>query len=352
MKRTIAPWLAAGALGAALVAAQPVAAATAPACDRACLEGFADRYMAALPKHDIRGLPWAGLVKFTENNVALEIGDGAWGTVTEVLGGPTVLKVADPKTGNVGWWGVIRERDTISPYAMRLKVVDGKIAEVETMIARKGYGANFTADFAKMTHDPQWTETIPPAKRLSREKLISYADGYFSTLELNDGVLRTEFAADCARMEDGFLTAGNPDPKSGNSRNSCGDQFKTGSFHMDDRVRDRRHFLVDEERGIVMSAAYIDHAAYQTEITLTDGTKRPAGIKAPHVWCLIEMFKVKDGKLSRVEADFIAVPYRMPSPWVLDGAPTNNRLEDYPLPRDRVGRAMKTSAKTGKGGAK
>ncbi|MEO6338595.1 MAG: hypothetical protein ABIO39_01035 [Caulobacteraceae bacterium] len=349
MRTTIAPWLAAGALGAALVAALPAAAATAPACDRACLEGFADKYMAALARHDTRGVPWAKLVKFSENNVALEIGDGAWGTVTDVLGGQAVLKVADPKTGNVAWWGAVREKDIESLYSMRLKVIDGKIAEVETMITRKAYvGANFNVDISKLKHDPQWTEVIPAAKRLSREKLITFADGYFSTLELNDGVLRTDFAADCARMENGFYTAGNPDPKSGNSHNYCGDQFKTGSFHIDDRVRDRRHFLVDEERGIVMSAAYIDHAAMQTEITLTNGTKRPSGIKAPHVWCLLEMFKVKDGKLSRIEANFIAVPYRMPSPWVLDGAPTNNRLEDYPLPRERVGRAMKTSAKRGK----
>src|SRR3954470_20556506 len=146
MKTTIPSWLGAGALSAALLLALPAAAAKAPACDRACLEGFADRCMAALPKHDTRGLPWAPLVKFTENNVALEIGDGAWGTVTEVLGGPTVLKVADPKTGNVGWWGAIRERDVDSLYSMRLKVIDGKIAEVETMIVRKGYGANFNVD--------------------------------------------------------------------------------------------------------------------------------------------------------------------------------------------------------------
>jgi hypothetical protein len=58
------------------------------------------------------------------------------------------------------------------------------------------------------------------------------------------------------------------------------------------------------------------------------------------------MFKVHNGKLSRIEAVFIAPPYRMPSPWVLDGAPTNNRLEDYPLPRQRKGREMlRTSAR-------
>jgi len=355
--RTAAPvrvkfpgWLCAVAFGSIVAGAALPAAAAAPkaACDRACLEGFADAYMAALAKRDPRGAPFAKFVKFTENNIALEIGDGLWGTVTNVAGGPAVLKVADPQTGTVGWWGAVSEKDVSSPYAMRIKVEGGKIAEVETMVARKSYiGANFPMDVSNLTHDPLWTQPLPANQRMSRAKLISYADGYFSTLELNDGVLRTDFSDDCKRLENGLWTAGSPDPKaSANSRLTCGPQFKTGAFHIDDRVRDRRYFLVDEERGIVMSAAWIDHAASQTEITLTDGTRRPAGVKAPHNWSLLEMFKVHNGKLARIEAAFIAMPYRMPSPWVLDGAPTSNRLEDYPLPRQRKGREMlRTSAK-------
>ena len=339
-------WLGAVAFGFIVAGATTPAAAAAPACNRACLEGVADAYMAALAKRDPRAAPLAKFVKFTENNVALEIGDGLWGTVTKVSDGASVLKVADPKTGMVGWWGAVSEKDVLSPIAVRLKVENGKITEVETMVARKSYiGANFPMDVSNLKHDPLWYQPLPANQRMSREKLITYADGYFSTLELNDGVLRTDFSDDCARLENGLWTAGNPDPKaSANSKQNCGAQFKTGQFHIDDRVRDRRHFLVDEERGIVMSAGWIDHAASQTEITLTDGTKRPSGIKAPHNWSLLEMFKVHNGKLARIEAAFIAVPYRMPSPWVLDGAATNNRLTDYPLPRQRKGREMLRAA--------
>ena len=322
----------------------PAAAATsaAPACNRACLEGVADAYMAALGKRDPRAAPLAKFVKFTENNIALEVGDGLWGTITKVSDGPSVLKVADPRTGMVGWWGVVSEGDVMSPIAVRLKVEAGKITEVETMVARKSYlGGNFPMDVSNLKHDPLWYQPLPANQRMSREKLISYADGYFSTLELNDGVLRTDFSADCARLENGLWTAGATDPKaSANSKLNCGPQFKTGAFHIDDRVRDRRYFLVDEERGIVMSAAWIDHAAMQTEIVLTDGTRRPSGLKAPHNWSLLEMFKVRGGQLARIEAAFVAVPYRSPSPWVLDGAPTRNKLTDYPLPRQRKGREM------------
>ena len=51
-------------------------------CDRACLEGFVNQYLDALLAHDPFGLPWAPKVKFTENDQAVEIGEGLWATAT------------------------------------------------------------------------------------------------------------------------------------------------------------------------------------------------------------------------------------------------------------------------------
>src|SRR5215472_1514853 len=47
-----------------------------PDCERHCLDGFVDQYLAALVAHEPARLPWAKKVKFTENNVELQIGDG------------------------------------------------------------------------------------------------------------------------------------------------------------------------------------------------------------------------------------------------------------------------------------
>ncbi len=42
--------------------------------------------------------------------------------------------------------------------------------------------------------------------------MIALADGYFSTLQLNDGTIRTRFAPDCNRVEKiGVQTTNNPD---------------------------------------------------------------------------------------------------------------------------------------------
>ncbi len=45
----------------------PFGSAATPPCDRACMTAIADRYLAALVRHDPAGLPLNRDVKFTEN---------------------------------------------------------------------------------------------------------------------------------------------------------------------------------------------------------------------------------------------------------------------------------------------
>ncbi len=73
---------------------------------------------------------------------------------------------------------------------------------------------------------------------------------------------------------------------------------------------------VDEERGIVLAAGFIDHEGRLGEYTLTNGTKRTSNYRRPHTYVLFEAFRIEAGKIQQVEAVFITVPYNMPSPWV------------------------------------
>src|ERR1019366_9150542 len=80
----------------------------AAAYDRSCLIGIADRYLAAMVKHDPAGLPLAPKVKYTENTAAIPVGDGLWVGVSEA---PSTFKVyaADPVSGQVAFFGVLKE---------------------------------------------------------------------------------------------------------------------------------------------------------------------------------------------------------------------------------------------------
>ncbi len=50
----------------------------AASCDRACLEGFVDRYFAAVIADDPSAVPLARNVRFTENGQVLPLGEGLW----------------------------------------------------------------------------------------------------------------------------------------------------------------------------------------------------------------------------------------------------------------------------------
>lgn len=284
-------------------------------CDRACLYGHLDRYLEALKNKDPQRLPWATAAKTSENNVVLMIGDGLWATITGL--GDYQLKFADPASGQVGYFGAVEETDAVSPFVVRLKIEDGRIAEAETLVRRAADEATVMAP-PKFENKPILNEVMPAEDRLPRERLISIADGYFDTLQLNDGTLFTHFDPQCNRVENGVQTTNNPalSKLSASLAMSCEEQFKLGYFRYDDRLRARRYPLVDVERGLVLAGTFIDHAGRIGKFNLSNGTPEESRYRRPHSLYLLELFKInKEGKIRQIEAVFMSVPYHMPSPW-------------------------------------
>ena len=284
-------------------------------CDRACLYRHLDAYLEALVDKDPGRLPWAKSARTSENNVELAIGDGLWGTISGLE--DYQVRFADPVEGQVGYFGAVEETGAISPFALRLKVADGRITEAESLVRRKADEGNFMAE-PKFQPKAVLNEVLPQADQIPRERLISIADGYFDTLQLNDGTLFTQFDTECNRVENGVQTTNNPELKelSFTLTLGCAEQFKLGNFRFDDRLRARRYPLVDVERGLVLGTAFIDHSGRLGTYKLTDGQVAESRYRRPHSYYLIELFKVnKAGKIRQIEAVFMSVPYRMPSPW-------------------------------------
>ena len=264
------------------------------ACDRTCLFAAANNYMDALAAHELARVAWAPAVRYTENNVSMMIGDGVWGAATARDQSP--LLVADTRSGNVGWYGTLAEHGQLSYYGMRLKVVNHQVAEVEVILDRKG-DAGPWGDPAHFVHDPAFSTVLPPGQRSARPAMVALVDGYFSTVQKNDGVIHTRFDAQCAREENGQVTTNGG---FGSDAQGCEAQFKLGTFRFVDRVRDRRITLVDEERGIVMAQASFDHGATFEDYQTTDGKAAKNPIKSPTTISLMEMFKIRSGRLYRI----------------------------------------------------
>ena len=290
-----------------ILLAAPLLGATAAqaACDDGCLRRIADQYRAAYVHHDPTQAPFAARVRFMENNVQLPFPDGSWDVVTSEVG--PALTVSDPVSGGAGVYTAIMMGNTPAFLAIRLRVVRGRIVEVEHLLSTKRLvSAPPTpfGDVTKLTHDPLTSQLLTPAQRRPRAELIRIADGYFATLSHNDGTLHTVFAPTCHRIENGMETA----------PHGCEGPFRLGTYLFNVRVR-REPILVDEARGLVMFRGFIDHKGNVIDFKLTDGTPRTSPFQEPHTWSFVETFKIIDGAVGPVEADFIGSPYYSISPW-------------------------------------
>src|SRR5208282_2383619 len=167
-------------------------------CDRACLIGLMDQYRSALMAHDPMRLPLASNIRFTENTIALPLGKGLWATASGF--GNYKQYFADPVSGQVGFIGVVKENDIPAILAIRLKVANRQITEIETIVPRESKSAS--ALDAIGTPKALWDEVLPPPERRSRQQLASITNSYFEAIVHSDGSL-APFDKDCRRAENG-----------------------------------------------------------------------------------------------------------------------------------------------------
>lgn len=307
-------------------------------CNRACLEGFVDRYLDAVIDDDPSKLPLSELVRFTEDGQHLEIGDGLWNTMKAK--GTYRLFVADVPAGQVGFVGTIYEdhRDpsmrTPAVIALRLRIEHDMITEIEQIVIRDEQAAQRIE--AMGSPRPAFTRATPRGERMSRTDLIATANKYFTGMQRNDGRGDYPFADDCNRFENGGQSTNAPGPKpdpataTGYSGTwSCREQFESGLLFFVNRIRDRRFVAVDEERGIVFSFAFFDHSGGEHRNgVLPDGRKVVAGPVQPWTWEIAEIFKVENGLIHEIEAVLQRSAYGMNSGWSSWEAGMSDRAQD------------------------
>jgi hypothetical protein len=313
---------------AAAAPAATVGGGVAPPCDRACMTGLVDRYLAALVAHDPAGLPLNPDVKFTENTARLEVGsEGLWVGASEVPTGPRIYAI-DVGAGEAGFYGVMKERGKPLLLALRLKLVNGKITEIEHVLART-LREDALANLAKSR--PEFSADVAPAERLPRERMVAIADSYFEALEHADGKL-APFADDCVRRENGGQTTHNatpvpwPVPLGSKAADdamayigtlSCSDQLDTHVMDFITRLWPRRHEIVDEEKGLVFSFPMFQHRGGSGTIRIyhVPGVDSlPLGGGASNLQAG-EIFKIVNGRIAGVEAMGVQLPYGTKSGW-------------------------------------
>jgi|GEM_PF-181493 len=300
-----------GAAVAALALTPGTAAAQgAQTCDATCLTGLSNSFMDAMTRSDPVGVSWAERVGYAENSVKQRIGEGSWVTIKAFS--KTPLVVADPVRGRVVWAGMIEDHGQPGFYAMDMKVKDGKIAAVQSVIRRKE-GRQPFGDPTAHAPDRKFTTALAANARLSRGKMEALVDGYFASMAANGETIGVGFDRGCTNIENGVPMAGML-PTERASDASCEAALKRGLYAEFEAVR-HEVVAIDEARGLVAAIGYRDLPGAETSFTARDGKTYPAEAKYPRTVGFVSIFKIENGRIARIETTSNEVPYLIPAPF-------------------------------------
>ena len=271
------------------------------ACDRACLTGFADTYFKALVDNRASAVPLAPNVKVTLNGQSMKLEQAFWDGAERIV---YRWDIVNEQLGDLASEAVVLNADASKTmFMVRLKVVGGKITEVETIKANKGE--------ADRLWDPDNLTAVSPALQLSIRDadqdsyygLIAAAESYWRAFQTNgtDAYHPASLMPDARRFENGVQTTGLV-------RNgvyaSASEGFDKGRFK-GRNLWDRRYPVVDTERGIVLSIV---------RFGLKDGMKSES-VATANDRLVAEFFAVKSGKIQEVHAVLFNLPDAKPTGW-------------------------------------
>lgn len=292
-------------------------ARTAQPCDRACLKGYMTRYLAALAAKDPSRLPTSPRTRFTENGVAIPLGEALWYTITAL--GSYRSDYVDTGAGQIASVVTFVENDKPGIMSVRLRVEGGVLTEIETVLNRNNKNAA-----AMLPPDPIWEEIEPASSRLSREELARGAEGYMKAVAENDSRHVRFNEKSCIRFENSSVmalapgdTPPGPTPSNDGTDNwlniiadtlriGCGPQIDTGVYSFITSYNNARFPVIDEERQVVFAQFNFRRAGKIQGIDYKGKHYSYFyGMQFPNENLLGEAFKFRDGGITRVQGVFL-----------------------------------------------
>ncbi len=292
-------WIAA----AMLMASTATAASAQQACDRACLGGVLDQFVAAVLAKDPGKAPLAYGFRQTANAVGTAAGAGIWQSLTAF--GPVTRRYFDPVTGGAELFGVATDKGEPAVVSLRLKVEGRLITEAEWHVAHKG-DAGIQGEPASVLFDPDKLAASPPpervvakAQRLPRETLVRVVNSYFDGITASDPKLVLAHPG-CSRMENGLEVTGRPlrPGTEGQGFEGKGDCM-TGYAGLNiANVAARRFLLVDEEAQVGIASAVV--------------VRKPGVPRRRNYF--MEAFTIDGGRIAHVHAAMLYADPTLPVP--------------------------------------
>jgi hypothetical protein len=218
------------------VRAESAAAIQAKGCTRPMLQTAVDSYLAAQGAGNLSKMPFASQVKYIENMTEIKKDQGLWNTPLPIAFHRSLLDVDSCRT-----FTEVIVTEAANPYVLgtRLKVEDGKIAEIESIITKKGDWLFNADNYLKYSKAEDW-RVLNANERIDRQALINAGNAYFD--HFSDKNVQAPFGTPCARLEGGMYTTRNfDDPKA-----TCDIGFPEDKLPIINRS-----YVVDVEMGTV-----------------------------------------------------------------------------------------------------
>jgi len=255
-------------------------------CDRACLEQHVSDYASALINKDPSSLKVTSNLKVSENSVAVKLGQGpSWEGITAFRSQPQFI--SDVQNQEVGYMGVVTSKGEPAFLALRLKINDDKISEVESILSYDGEGGPAFLPEGMIYRESPYIREVPKENRSSRQELIDVANIFWDVSTSTHDAAQVPYAVDCWHFENGMNTNWEREVSAGDSamvqRNpeayeaqaydgriwTCArETYLTTSAWKEAR---QRHFLVDEDRGLILTVTNVDYPPRNAGSIIPDG---------------------------------------------------------------------------------
>jgi hypothetical protein len=190
------------------VRAETVLTPAVKGCTRASLQKAVDQYIDALRQGKPSLMPLTPQAKYIERRKTLKFGEGIWQKPLVIDLHRSILDVDICET----FTEIISAKNNPQYVTgTRLKIEDGKIAEVESLVSDKNDWLFNADDFLKYSSIENW-DVLPTEKRTDRQTLIKVASDYFDIFQDYSAFSKVPWGIPCVRIEGGKYMNPNNDP--------------------------------------------------------------------------------------------------------------------------------------------
>lgn len=183
----------------------PVISETGP-CTREILQKAADSYIEAQAAGDLSKMSFAPQVRYIENMKEVTKEQGLWNTTLPIAFHRSFLDVVSCRTFTEV---IVTEGDHPYVIGTRLRVENGKISEIDSIVTDEGDWLFNAEDYLKYSKTEDWG-ILPSDQRSDRQTPIDAANSYLDFF--SDKTIEVPWGYPCTRIEGGLYT-GKGDPE-------------------------------------------------------------------------------------------------------------------------------------------